>query len=42
MDLGKIILLMAIIDLVDKISNNIDIKNIVSEYFLTSARLLTQ
>ena len=33
---------MAIIDLVDKISNNTDIKNIVSEYLLTSARLLTQ
>ena len=33
---------MAIIYLVDIISSNIDNKNIVSEYFLTSARLLTQ
>ena len=33
---------MAIIDLVDKISSNIDNKNIVLEYFLTSARPLTQ
>ena len=33
---------MAIIDLVDKISSNIDKKNIVSEYFLISARSLTQ
>ena len=33
---------MAIIDLVDKISSNIDNKNIVSEYFLIPARPLTQ
>ncbi len=33
---------MAIIDLVDTISSNINNKNIVSEYFLTSARPLTQ
>ena len=33
---------MAIIDLVDKISSNIDNKNIVSDNFLTSARPLTQ
>ena len=33
---------MAITDLVDKISSNINNKNIVSEYFFTSARPLTQ
>ena len=33
---------MAIIDLVDKLSSNIDHKNIVSAYVLTSARPLTQ
>ena len=33
---------MAIIDLVDTISSNMDNKNIVLEYVLTSARPLTQ